>query len=403
MHGLDGIYLHQPTPNDFEFLRFYSDGQGCGRSIWGSKNPNKTVEPVVASLGRQHLTDPAALFDYQLVDGRLELWKRHAGLTCHVVGEVDARGRLVVDFHHRGVRVRSGVMFERIAAGEPDAGPTLASGSLDRGEPAASLRELVLEIFRGDAFFQPLDLDERTFEHHSTSSTHSYLRQTREHALLGWNLMRQGVQHTRPRMREALGDELVDALIAMMSSVSDEQLDALTPERPVLRFAYEGLSRWWGFDSVVVMHPSAAQFRQVKNDAVLPLVTYLVAPCYACEFGSTMTMEQARARKVDVCWSDSAREPHPALSLVSYAPPTRAPKKLKARKPYNTKKTPIGPRWAGKWWELENAWGRVIRLADMTLVELDPQSAATLEPTREAADWNDVAALVDDFLRRDRF
>ena len=100
----------------------------------------------------------------------------------------------------------------------------------------------------------------------------------------------------------------------------------------------------------------------MHHDSVLKQLTYLVMPCHACEFGSRMTLAQSLAQKVDISWSDAMRDPHPALSLVGYKPPKRPPKKLKERKPYNTQKTQIGPGWARKWHELENAWGRILLL-----------------------------------------
>ena len=273
------------------------------------------------------------------------------------------------------------------------------------GPPASGLREAVLDIFKRDPFHQPVHIDERTFVHYWDGSNHYHLRQLRDEALLGWNLRYSvpGGLVRLPPIEKGLGNDLVEALVAMFSSVSDKQLAALSPERPVLRIPYDGLSRWWGFDSLVVLHPSAANFNQVKNDVVLPKVTYLLAPCHACEFGSQMTPRQAMAQKVDINHSDATREPHPALSLVGYAPPKKPPKKLKERKPYNTKKTRIGAGWAGKWYELENAWGRILRLVNLELVELDPGNAQPVGAPRTAGTWSDVQAIVTSFLRDNRF
>ncbi len=275
----------------------------------------------------------------------------------------------------------------------------------DPGPPPSGFREVVLDIFRRDKFYQPVDIDERNFVHFWNLSTHYHLRQTRGAALLGWNLRHHMSEDADrlPPIEEGLGSELLAALVAMFSSVSDDQLAALSPERPVLRLPYDGLSRWWGFDSVVVLHPAAAEFNQVHGDVVLRRVTYLLMPCHACEFGSQMTLAQAKAQQVDITWSDATRAPHPALSLVSYKPPARPPKKLKKRKPYNTRKTRIGSGWAGKWHELENAWGRILRMTNLELVELDPKSAQPIGTPRTAADWKDVEAIVAGFLKDNRF
>ena len=78
-------------------------------------------------------------------------------------------------------------------------------------------------------------------------------------------------------------------------------------------------------------------------------------------------------------------------------------KRLKERKPYNTQKTRIGSGWAGKWWELENAWGRILRMTDLDLVELDPESARPIGNPRTATDWKDVGTIVAGFLKDNRF
>jgi len=477
-HGLSGLYCHRSSPNDYDLLRFYPDGEGCSVGIWGAKDGNDTLEAVMGWFGRDLRPREEQLFTYEMRNGRLDFWfGENLGEPFHMAGRLDGEGRLLLDQRYRGIILRSGKIYEFLGDG-PQIEPRrwdIQSASAEElatvpgltkpiamsiveereqchrfkdpqallevrgftakvlnevghrllvdgvrafppprlvpkppkvpGPPASGLGEVVLDICKRDPFHQPVHLDERTFVQFWRLANHYQLRQLRDQAVLGWNLRYSlpGSQVELPPIEKGLGRDLVEALVAMFSSVSDEQLATLSPERPVLRIPYDGLSRWWGFDALVVLHPKAATMHQVKNDVVLPQVTYLVAPCYACEFGSLMSLPQATAQQADINWSDATREPHPALSLVSYPPPKKAPKKLKERKPYNTKKTRIGAGWAGKWHELENAWGRILRLVNLEIVEIDPQNAQPIGPPRTASTWNDVQTIVTTFLNNNQF
>ena len=133
--GLSGLFLHQPSPSAFELVRLYPDGEGCIAAVSGSKNRKKTLDGALQWFGRDRgLPEPARQlfrYDSDSDSGRLDFWTRtFFDLPFHAIGRLDDAGRLVLDWEHRGVRIRSGVVYEPLEDAHAEASPAIAERTL---------------------------------------------------------------------------------------------------------------------------------------------------------------------------------------------------------------------------------------------------------------------------------